>query len=262
MFSEPKGDEMPKAGYVSGLSGYVAPIESINDRRKVAVAIDPKSDRLEALAPFAEWDGKDFIDLPVLMKAKGKCTTDHISQAGPWLKYRGHLTNISDNMFIGAINAFTGETGKGTNVLTGDKGLAYPELAKAYKKAGLGWIAIGDENYGEGSSREHAAMSPRYLGCKVVLAKSFARIHETNLKKQGVLPLRFENPADYDLIGEGDRLSVVGLTAIKPGEKLTLAIKNRDGQEKRITVLHTMTAEQLGWFKAGSALNLIRLGKK
>jgi len=262
MFAEPKGDEMPKAGYVSGLSGYVAPIEKIADRRNVTVAIDPKSDRLEALAPFSEWDGKDFTELPVLMKAKGKCTTDHISQAGPWLKYRGHLTNISDNMFIGAINAFTGETGKGTNVLTGEKGIAYPELAKAYKKSGLGWIAIGDENYGEGSSREHAAMSPRYLGCKVVLAKSFARIHETNLKKQGVLPLRFENPADYELIGEGDRLSVVGLSSIKPGEKLTLAIKNRDGQEKRISVIHTMTAEQLGWFKAGSALNLIRLGKK
>lgn len=262
MFTEPKGDELPKGGYVKGLSGYIAPIDDVAARRKLKIAIDPKSDRLEMLAPFSEWDGKDFIDLPVLMKAKGKCTTDHISQAGPWLKYRGHLTNISDNMFIGAINFFTGETGKGTNVLTGEKSIAYPEVAKSYKKAGIGWVAVGDENYGEGSSREHAAMSPRYLGCKVVLVKSFARIHETNLKKQGVLPLRFENPADYDLIGETDRLSFLGLKDLKPGSKVTVVAKSPDGKEKKFTVLHTMTDEQLGWFKAGSALNLIRLGKK
>ncbi|MDZ4786146.1 MAG: aconitate hydratase [bacterium] len=262
MFTEPVGDELPKAGYVKGLSGYIAPIDDLNERRKMKMVIDPKSDRLEVLEPFAAWDGKDFSDLTVLVKAKGKCTTDHISQAGPWLKYRGHLANISDNMLIGAINYFTAETGKGTNVITGEKGISFPEIAKSYRNKGIGWVVVGDENYGEGSSREHAAMSPRFLGAKAVIVKSFARIHETNLKKQGVLPLRFENPADYDCIGENDRISISGLVGIKPGSKITVTAKGSDGKEKSFTAIHTMTDEQINWFKAGSALNLIRLNQK
>lgn len=257
MLSEPQGSELPSAGFVFSQEGLVAPAASEAERKKVPVKIAPSSDRLSFLESFAPWDGKDLVDLPVLMKAQGKCTTDHISQAGPWLKYRGHLANISDNMFIGAVNAFTGEVGKGTNVVTGERSLSYPEIGKYYRKNGISWVAIGDENYGEGSSREHAAMSPRYLGCRVVLVKSFARIHETNLIKQGVLPLIFVNPEDYAKIEEQDRISVIGLTALKPGSILTVRAK---GPQRTVEfpVKHSLTDEQIGWFRAGSALNVLK----
>jgi aconitate hydratase len=209
---------------------------------------------LAFLPVFEAWDGKDFEDLLVLVKAKGKCTTDHISQAGPWLKYRGHLAKISDNMFLGVVNAFGGPTGTTTNQLTGEKEIPIPEVAKYYKSKGRGWIVVGEENYGEGSSREHAAMSPRFLGAKAILVKSFARIHETNLKKQGVLPLTFVNPSDFDRIGEGVSISIRGLTSLAPGSKLTAHLS--DGYS--FEVKHTMTEEQIEWFKAGSALNLLR----
>jgi aconitate hydratase len=189
------------------------------------------------------------------VKTRGKTTTDHISPAGPWLRYRGHLDKISDNMFLGAVNAFTGETGKGVNPLTGAANQPFAKIARELKQAGVPWAVIGDENYGEGSSREHAAMSPRYLGCAVVIAKSFARIHETNLKKQGVLPLTFKDPRDYDRIELHDRVSVVGLAALEPGKPVTVEIKKPDGRVERIDALHTMTREQIAWFRAGSALN-------
>lgn len=257
MFAQPQGEELPNKGYVFSREGFAAPPEQA-ERVKIKVEIDSKSDRLAFLEPFPAWDGKDFEELVVLMKAKGKCTTDHISQAGPWLKYRGHLANISNNMFIGATNAFTGEIGKGTNILTGEKGIAYPEIAKSYKQRGQGWVAIGDENYGEGSSREHAAMSPRFLGCKAVIVRSFARIHETNLKAQGVLPLTFVDPAAYEEIREDDRLSVIGLTKLAPGSALSLRVRSVDGSVKEYAVKHTMTELQIKWFKAGSALNSLR----
>jgi aconitate hydratase len=260
MFTEPKGNELPPKGFVMSREGLVEPPVDVARRRKIEVAIDPKSDRLSFLEPFAKWDGKDFENLLVLMKAKGKCTTDHISQAGPWLKFRGHLANISNNMFIGATNAFTGEIGKGTNIITGAKGIAYPEVAKDYKSKGQGWIVVGDENYGEGSSREHAAMSPRFLGCKAIVVRSFARIHETNLKAQGVLPLTFVDPASYDEIGENDRISIIGLTNLKPGSDLTLQAKSDKGV-KSFKVKHTMTQQQIDWFKAGSALNSLKPAK-
>ncbi len=257
MFTEPKGDELPPKGFVLSREGYIEPPADVAKRRSIKVAVDPKSDRLALLDPFAPWDGKDFENLLVLMKAKGKCTTDHISQAGPWLKYRGHLANISNNMFIGATNAFTGEIGKGTNVLTNEKGVPYPEVAKSYKAKGQGWVVIGDENYGEGSSREHAAMSPRFLGCKAIIVRSFARIHETNLKAQGVLPLTFADPTAYDQIGENDRLSITGLGKLAPGSDISLVVKSDKGS-KTFAVKHTMTAQQIAWFKAGSALNSLK----
>lgn len=257
MFTEPTGEELPPKGFVMSREGFTPPVDDVSKRKKIEVAIDPKSDRLSFLDPFPAWDGKDFSNLLVLVKAKGKCTTDHISQAGPWLKYRGHLANISNNMLLGATNAFTGETGKGTNVLTGATGIAFPELAKDYKTKGQSWIIIGDENYGEGSSREHAAMSPRFLGCKAIVVRSFARIHETNLKAQGVLPLTFVDPKAYDEIGENDRISIVGLTALKPGSELTLVAESAGGK-KSFAVKHTLTAQQIEWFKAGSALNSLK----
>jgi aconitate hydratase len=208
------------------------------------------------LKPFEPWDGKDFIDLPLLLKAKGKCTTDHISMAGPWLRYRGHLDNISNNMFIGAINIFTGDAGKTKNIYTGEY-KSIPEVAREYKAKETGWIVVGDENYGEGSSREHAAMEPRFLGGKAIIVKSFARIHETNLKKQGMLPLTFVNPADYDKIQEEDKLSIIGLKKLKPERRLTLIIKHKNGTEDKAILNHTMNNAQIKWFKAGSALNLI-----
>ena len=249
--SPPVADELPKAGFSEAKSGFQPP--SAHPER-VEVKIDPKSDRLALLEPFEIWDGKDFIDLPVLVKALGKCTTDHISPAGPWLKYRGHLDRISDNMFMGAINAFTKETGKGKNVLTKETD-TFTKVARQYKNSGLGWVAIGDDNYGEGSSREHAAMSPRFLGARAVIAKSFARIAETNLKKQGVLALTFADPADYDKIGEFDRVSIIGLAEFLPGKPLTLKVKQQDGKELLLKVNHSFTDEQLTWFRAGSALN-------
>ncbi|MCB0311407.1 MAG: aconitate hydratase, partial [Bdellovibrionales bacterium] len=257
-FSEPQGAELPSAGFVFSREGLVSPDQNEKERRKIKVVIDPNSDRLAALEPFVAWNGEDMTDLLLLVKAKGKCTTDHISQAGPWLKYRGHLANISDNMFLGAINAFTDEAGKGKNVLTGEEHLPFPEVAKQYKARGIGWIAVGDENYGEGSSREHAAMSPRFLGCRAVIARSFARIAETNLKKQGILPLKFESPADYDRLQESDRFAILGLSALAPGSEITVQVTPQGETTWSFKVSHTLTPEQIAWFKAGSALNTLR----
>ncbi len=250
--------EIPAHGFVRSRDGFIAPPEDVST---VEVQINPKSDRLQRLTPFAPWNGQDLQQLPVLLKAKGKCTTDHISQAGPWLRYRGHLENISNNTFLGAINAFTGEAGEGKNQLTGRR-QPFPEVAKSYKAQGLGWIVIGDENYGEGSSREHAAMSPRFLGCLAVLVKSFARIHETNLKKQGVLPLTFVNPADYDKVLEDDRISISGLTQLAPGVELRVTLHHADTTTDTFPVRQSFSKEQIEWFKAGSALNYLRRGEK
>jgi aconitate hydratase len=221
----------------------------------VPIIIPPNSERLQLLGPFLAWDGKDFIDLPILVKTRGKTTTDHISPAGPWLRFRGHLDRISDNMFLGAVNAFTGEVGKGVNPLTGAAGQPLAKIARELKAQGVPWVVIGDENYGEGSSREHAAMSPRYLGCAAVIARSFARIHETNLKKQGILPLTFADVRDYDRFEQNDRVSIGGLYALTPGQPVTVRIKKPDGRVLDIPGNHSLTTEQVAWFKAGSALN-------
>ena len=249
----PTGYELPPSGFEEGGEGFVPPAEDASD---VEVIVKPDSERLQLLDKFPEWDGEDFIDLPVLLKAKGKCTTDHISMAGPWLRYRGHLDNISNNMFLGAINAYTGEAGKVKNQFTGEYDTP-AAVARDYKKRGIGWVVVGDENYGEGSSREHAAMEPRHLGAKAVIVRSFARIHETNLKKQGVLPLTFADPADYDKIQEDDRLSILGLKELAPGKPLKLIIKHKDGTTDEAVLNHTLNENQIEWFKAGSALNLI-----
>jgi aconitate hydratase len=249
----PNGAELPAKGFTPGAEGYVAPAKNGS---RIRVNILATSDRLQALSPFPAWDGGNLKDVPVLVKAKGKCTTDHISPAGKWLKFRGHLDNISNNMFSGAVNAFTGATGTGKNVLTGET-KEYPAVAREYKAAGLGWVVVGDENYGEGSSREHAAMEPRWLGGRAIIVKSFARIHETNLKKQGMLPLTFANPADYDKVREDDRVSIVGLTTFAPGSPVTLVLKHSDGSVDECLLNHTFNENQIGWFKAGSALNLI-----
>jgi len=248
------GTELPAQGFESGESGFLAPPE---DGSGVEVRVDPASDRLQLLEPFAAWDGNDFVELPVLVKAKGKCTTDHISAAGPWLKYRGHLENISGNLFLGAVNAFTGETGVGKDQLDGER-KSYPDIARHYHAESVGWIAVGDENYGEGSSREHAAMEPRYRGAKAVLSRSFARIAETNLKKQGVLPLTFAHPFTYDQIGEDDRLSIVGLAGLAPDTPVTGRIHKPDGTAIEFQCNHSLSADQIEWFKAGGALNIIR----
>jgi aconitate hydratase len=248
----PEGEELPPDGFARGEEGYEAPAA---DGSAVRIIVRPDSERLQLLAPFAPWDGRDFIDLPILIKTKGKTTTDHISPAGTWLRYRGHLDRISDNMFMGTINAFTGETGKGVNPLTGEPGQPLAKIARDLKARGVRWMAVGDENYGEGSSREHAAMSPRYLNAVLVLVRSFARIAETNLKKQGIVPLSFVNAADYDRLEQNDRVSVTGLAALAPGKPLTLRIKKSDGRVEEIQARHTLTDEQIGWFRAGSALN-------
>ena len=246
--------EIPEHGFVFKAEGYVAP-PSAPDSVDVNVRDDSK--RLQLLQPFPGWDGSDFELLPVLLKARGKCTTDHISQAGPWLRFRGHLDNISDNLFLGAINAFADEPGHGIDIESGDA-RPLPELARSYKERGIRWIAIGDENYGEGSSREHAAMEPRHLGGVAVISRSFARIHETNLKKQGMLPLTFADPADYDKIRVDDRISVVGLADLAPGEELAAILHHADGSEETIRLHHSLNAEQVEWFRAGSALNVLR----
>jgi aconitate hydratase A / 2-methylisocitrate dehydratase len=251
-FTPPEAEELPRDGFARGAEGYEAPAE---DGDSVRIELPANSERLQLLGPFVAWDGTDFVDLPILVKTKGKTTTDHISPAGPWLRYRGHLDKISDNMFLGAVNAFTGDTGKGVNPLTGEAGQSLSKIARDLKTRGQQWIVVGDENYGEGSSREHAAMSPRYLGCAAVFVRSFARIHETNLKKQGILPLTFTSPADYDRFEQGDRVSVVGLHALEPGKPVTVRIKKRDGRVDEIQMKHSMTREQIAWFKAGSALN-------
>ncbi len=249
----PTGYELPPLGFSEGSEGFVAPPEDGSD---IEVKVDPNSERLQLLEKFPEWDGEDFIDLPLLLKAKGKCTTDHISMAGPWLRYRGHLDNISNNLFMGAINAFTGKAGEVKNQFTGEY-KPVNEVARDYKKRGIGWVVVGDENYGEGSSREHAAMEPRHLGGKAIIVRSFARIHETNLKKQGVLPLTFADPADYDKIQEDDRLSIIGLKDLAPGKPLKLVIKHKNGSTDEAVLNHTLNENQIEWFKAGSALNLI-----
>ena len=254
----PTGDELPKKGFTPGEQGYTAPAKN---SAGVRVTIKRGSDRLQALTPFPAWDGRDFVDLPLLLKAKGKCTTDHISPAGKWLKYRGHLDNISNNMFVGAVNAFSGEAGRGRNIFTGEM-KEFSTVARDYKAQGIAWVVVGDENYGEGSSREHAAMEPRWLAGKAIVVKGFARIHETNLKKQGMLPLTFANPADYDKVREDDRISIVGLTTFAPGVPLRMILKHADGTVDECLLNHTFNENQIGWFKAGSALNLIAAERK
>lgn len=249
----PEAPELPAKGFAAGDEGYVAPPESTD----IEIKVDPNSTRIQLLERFEPWDGKDLDGLVVLLKAVGKCTTDHISPAGPWLKYRGHLDNISDNMFIGANNAFSKEAGTGNNVLNGDTGKKLPAVARAYKKEGQGWVVFGDENYGEGSSREHAAMSPRFLGCRAAIVKSFARIHETNLKKQGVLALTFADPADYDKVQQKDRVAIKGLTELAPGKALTVELTHEDGSKDSFAVNHTLSEAQIGWFQAGSSLNAL-----
>ena len=217
--------------------------------------VDPKSERIQVLQPWPAWDGEDFNDAPVLLKAQGKCTTDHISPAGPWLRYRGHLDKFSDNMFLGATNAFTGEAGHGLNVLTGEGGQTISQVARHYQAQGVKWVVVGDSNYGEGSSREHAALSPRLLGGTAVITRSFARIHETNLKKQGLLALTFEDSGDYDRVQEDDRVSIVGLSELAPGRTLRCILKHADGTEDILNLRHTLNEGQIDWFKAGSAMN-------
>ncbi|MFP6655385.1 MAG: aconitate hydratase [Myxococcota bacterium] len=253
--------EIPEQGFEISFGGYEAPPKEA-DRALVEVEVDPTSERLQLLEPFSAWDGQDFERLPLLLKARGKCTTDHISMAGPWLRFRGHLDNISDNMFIGAINAFTGDAGTGLNIETGHRGDSFPAIARDYKKRGLRWIVVGDENYGEGSSREHAAMEPRHLGAAAVLVRSFARIHQANLKKQGVLPLTFVDPSKYDSILETDRISLVGLSELAPDRNVEVVVHHEDGREERFEAAHTLNNEQIDWFRAGSALNLLRSGSE
>jgi len=253
-FQAPVGEELPAKGFATGEEGFVAPAENGDG---LTVDIPPTSERLQLLQPFPRWDGKDFEKLPLLIKTKGKTTTDHISPAGPWLKFRGHLDKISDNMFLGANNAFASEPGKGTNVLTGESNLNIAQIARAYKAKGIGSVVVGDENYGEGSSREHAAMSPRFLNVRAVITKSFARIHETNLKKQGILALTFADPKDYEKIEQQDRISVTGLQNLAPGKPVVVTIHKTDGRTLTIQANHSMTEQQIAWFKAGSALNAL-----
>ena len=249
----PEGDELPNRGFDVEDAGFQAPAE---DGSSVQIMVDPASDRLQLLAPFASWDKKNISGAKLLIKAFGKCTTDHISMAGPWLRYRGHLDNISNNMLIGAVNAFNQKTNSVKNQLTGDYD-AVPAVARAYKAAGVPSVVVGDQNYGEGSSREHAAMEPRFLGVKAVLVKSFARIHETNLKKQGMLALTFANEADYDKVQEDDTINFLDLTEFAPGKPLKLEFVHANGSKDIILANHSYNESQIGWFVAGSALNLI-----
>ena len=254
--AEPSGIELPPA-----TGSTPAPTPSWH-RPPTATAVDvhvsPDSERLQLLEPFAPWDGNDYEDLPVIAKAKGKCTTDHISAAGPWLRYRGHLENISGNLYLGVVNGFNGyEVGQGKNQITGEV-QPLPDIAREYHEAGLRWVFIGDSNTGEGSSREHAAMEPRFRGCVVALARSFARIHETNLKKQGILALTFADPADYERIGTDDRIAVRGLADLAPGRPVAVEVTAPDGAVWAFDTHHTLSDEQIEWFRAGSALNIIR----
>ena len=254
MLDEPTGLELPPKGFSVEDAGYVSPAA---DGSKVNVMVASDSKRLQLLAPFAPWEGTDLKGLRVLIKAKGKCTTDHISMAGPWLKFRGHLDNISNNMLIGAINFYNEKTDSVKNQITGEYG-PVPATQRAYKAASIGTIVVGDENYGEGSSREHAAMEPRHLGVRAIVVRSFARIHETNLKKQGMLALTFANKDDYDKIQEDDVIDIIGLTSFAPGKPLTLVLNHKDGKTENISVNHTYNDQQIEWFKAGGALNVIR----
>lgn len=250
----PTGDELPTKGFAVEDAGFVAPAA---DGSGVEVKVSPTSDRLQLLAPFAAWEGTDLKGLKLLIKTKGKCTTDHISMAGPWLKYRGHLDNISNNMLIGAINFFNEKANSVKNQLTGEYN-EVPKVQRAYKAAGIGSIVVGDENYGEGSSREHAAMEPRHLGVRAILVKSFARIHETNLKKQGMLALTFVNKDDYNKVQEDDVIDILGLTSFAPGKNLSIQLTHKDGSTDTFEVAHTYNEQQVEWFKAGGALNIIR----
>lgn len=249
----PFGDELPLNGFIKDTEGF---LEAPEDASQIKVAVPDTSDRLQLLSQFEKWDGKDYLEMPILIKAKGKCTTDHISPAGKWLMFRGHLDNLSNNMFLGAINAFSGNAGEAKNLVTGEYKQVH-EVARYYKANHLNWLVVGDENYGEGSSREQAAMEPRYLGGKVIIAKSFARIHETNLKKQGMLPLWFSNSADYDKIREDDKVSILGLNELCEGKQIKAVIHHNDNSTEEIYLNHTYNENQIEWFKAGSALNLI-----
>jgi aconitate hydratase len=249
--------EVPARQFERGRTAYIAPPA---DGSAVPLKVAPDSERLQLMEPWPAWDGRDFVDMPVLIKTKGKTTTDHISPAGPWLRYRGHLDKFSDNMFMGATNAFTGEAGKGRNVLTGETGRAISAIARAYKARGVKWVVVGDANYGEGSSREHAALCPRLLGGAAVIARSFARIHESNLKKQGLLALAFHDAADYDRIREDDRISLVGLAGLAPGQPVQCLIRHADGTSETLRLDHSFAASQVAWFRAGSALNLFHGG--
>jgi aconitate hydratase len=251
--SPPHADELPSKGFSNTLEGFVQPNQDVD----VEVVINPESERLQVLTPFEKFNSKNYSEMTVFMKAVGKCTTDHISPAGKWLRFRGHLENISQNLFIGVNNAFTDESGTGINIFK-DEVMALPDLAKSYHENNINWIAIGDENYGEGSSREHAAMEPRFRGCKVVLVKSFARIHEANLKKQGVLPLIFNDKSDYEKINQKDKITIEKLENIKPGEPINLTITKEDGSTFDIVTLHSLSDEQIKWFFSGSALNYIK----
>lgn len=254
----PFGDELPENGFIPDEEGFIAPSSQF---KSTDIAVSPESKRLQLLEKFKAWDGNDYVDLPVLLKAKGKCTTDHISMAGPWLRFRGHLDNISDNLFLGAINYYTEKPGEVKNIFTGEyKNVS--KVAREYKAEGIGWVVVGDENYGEGSSREHAAMEPRHLGGKAIIVKSFARIHETNLKKQGMLPLTFDNPSDYDKVQEDDKISLVGLKDLAPGSQVKMIMKHSDGTTDEAILNHTFNAGQIKWFQAGSALNLIAAQNK
>ena len=252
LLTPPTAEELPAKGFVVDFEGYQKP-----EGRKVSVIIKENSERLEMLKPFSPWDGKDFRNLLVLCKARGKCTTDHISPAGYWLKYRGHLDKISDNLLLGAVNDFTGETGRGLNQFTKETA-GFSDTARDYKARSAGWLIVGDENYGEGSSREHAAMTPRHLGAKAVVVKSFARIHETNLKKQGVLPFTFVNPSDYDKIREKDRISINNLSGLAPNSRHIMTVTHENETAEDIPVTHSLNREQIEWFKAGSSLNRLR----
>ncbi len=254
MLEEPRGIELPANGFDVEDPGYIAPVD---DASSVEISVNPKSDRLQLLSPSSVWNGEEIKDLRLLIKPKGKCTTDHISMAGPWLKYRGHLDNISNNLLMGAVNYFNDKTDSVKNQLDGsyDK---VSSVGRKYKQSDIFSIVVGDSNYGEGSSREHAAMEPRHLNVKVVIVKSFARIHETNLKKQGVLALTFDNPNDYEKILEDDVIDVKGLMEFAPGRNLTLVLNHTDGSVEEITARHSYGDAQIEWFKAGSALNLIR----
>jgi aconitate hydratase len=245
--------EVPAKNFDRGQATYIPPPK---DGSRVELKVDPKSERIQLMRPWPAWDGMDFTDIPVLLKTKGKTTTDHISPAGPWLRFRGHLDRFSDNMFMGATNAYTGEAGKGTNVLTREKNQPVANIARHYKSKRAKWVVVGDSNYGEGSSREHAALSPRLLGGAAVIVRSFARIHESNLKKQGLLALTFQKPADYDRIREDDRLSLVGLKAMAPGKPVECRVKHADGTTETLRLNHSFSEAQLEWFRKGSALNL------
>ena len=247
--------EVPEQDFARGHSSYEAPPD---DGSSIELAVDPNSDRLELMQPWEPWDGNDFLDMPVLIKTKGKCTTDHISPAGIWLRYRGHLGKFSDNVYLGAINAYTDEAGKGKNVITGEEGLVISTIAKQYQAQAVKWAVVGDHNFGEGSSREHAALSPRLLGGTAIITRSFARIHESNLKKQGLLPLTFEDSNDYDRVREDDRISLADLDKLAPGQILPCLVKHADGTEETLNLRHTLNQPQIEWFKAGSAMNYIK----